>query len=189
MKILFVLLELAAENKDGGMYGNLAEQFQNNGHEVTIIAPDIEHAKAYIKEERGMRVVRVASKGTQGVSSMYKKGVALATLPYYYKKAYNKYIAGEAFDWIVMPTPPITLSGFVKYVKRKTGAKFYLILRDILPQSVGSIGLLHNKLEYKFLDRKARIGYKTADLIGCMSQGNIDFIKDQYPGMKMGKGV
>lgn len=189
MKILFVLLELAAENKDGGMYGNLAEQFQNNGHEVTIIAPDIEHAKAYMKEERGMRVIRVASKETQGVSSMYKKGVALATLPYYYKKAYNKYIAGEAFDWIVMPTPPITLSGFVKYVKQRTGAKFYLILRDIHPQSVWSIGLLHNRVEYWFLDRKARTGYQTADLIGCMSQGNIDFIKDQYPGMKMGKGV
>jgi glycosyltransferase involved in cell wall biosynthesis len=88
-----------------------------------------------------------------------------------------------------MPTPPITLSGFVKYVKKRTGAKFYLILRDIHPQSVWSIGLLHNRIEYLFLDRKARTGYKTADLIGCMSQGNIDFIKDQYPGMKMGEGV
>ena len=88
-----------------------------------------------------------------------------------------------------MPTPPITLSGFVKYVKKRTGAKFYLILRDIHPQSVWSIGLLHNKLEYKFLDRKARIGYQTADLIGCMSQRNMDFIKNQYPGMKMGERV
>lgn len=189
MKILFVLLELAAENKDGGMYGNLAEQFQKNGHEVTIIAPDVEHTKAYSREERGMRVVRAASKETQGVTSMYKKGVALATLPYYFKKAYNKYLSSESFDWIVMPTPPITLSGFVKYVKKRTGAKFYLILRDIHPQSVWSIGLLHNKLEYRFLDKKARVGYQTADIIGCMSQGNIAFINSQYPGMKMGKGV
>lgn len=189
MKILFVLLELPAENKDGGMYGNLAEQFQKNGHEVTIIAPDVEHSNAYMNVERGMKVVRVASKETQGVASMFKKGIALATLPYYFKKAYKKYLADEQFDWIVMPTPPITLSGFVKYVKKRTGAKFYLILRDIHPQSVWSIGLLHNKLEYKFLDRKARTGYQTADLIGCMSQGNIDFIHNQYPGMQMGKGV
>lgn len=189
MRILFVLLELPAENKDGGMYGNLAEHFHKNGHDVTIIAPDVEHSNAYMKEERGMKVVRVASKETQGVASMLKKGIALATLPHYFKKAYKKHLSDERFDWIVMPTPPITLSGFVKFVKKRTGAKFYLILRDIHPQSVWSIGLLHNKLEYHFLDKKAKIGYQTADLIGCMSQGNIDFIHEQYPGMKIGNGV
>lgn len=189
MKILFVLLNLATENKDGGMYGNLASQFQNEGHKVTIIAPDVNHTTLCCGIERGMRVVRVASKETQGVASMYKKGVALATLAYYFKKGYKKYLADEKFDWIVMPTPPITLSGFVKYVKKRTGAKFYLILRDIHPQSVWSIGLLHNKMEYKFLDRKARTGYSIADLIGCMSQGNIDFIKGLYPGLKIGEPV
>lgn len=189
MKILFVLLELPAENKDGGMYGNLAEEFHRKGHDVTIMAPDLEHARTFDGMERGMRVVRVASKETQGVASMFRKGVALATLPYYFKKAYKRYLASEQFDWIVMPTPPITLSGFVAYVKKRTGAKFYLILRDIHPQSVWSIGLLHNKWEYKFLDKKAKTGYQTADLIGCMSEGNIDFIHEQYPGMKMGKGV
>lgn len=189
MKILFTLLGLAPEGKDGGMYGNLAKQFKKNGHEVTIIAPDINHAQTYVAMENGIRVVRVASKKTQGVASMYMKGVALATLPYYFKRAYKKHLASEKFDWIVMPTPPITLSGFVRYVKQHTGAKFYMILRDIHPQSVWSIGLLHSKIEYKFLDRKARTGYQTADLIGCMSQGNIDFIKAQYPGLKMGEGV
>ena len=189
MKILFAFLGMAPADKAGGMYESLAEQFQKNGHEVTIIAPDVNHANTFCGTERGMRVVRVASKETQGVASMYQKGVALATLAHYFKKGYKKYLAGEKFDWIAMPTPPITLSGFVKYVKQRTGAKFYLILRDIHPQSVWSIGLLHNKIEYKFLDRKARTGYQTADLIGCMSQGNIDFIKAQYPGMKMGEVV
>lgn len=189
MKVLFVLLSLPAEGKSSDMYSALAEQFHKNGHEVTVIAPDVNHTQTFCGTERGMRVVRVASKETQGVASMYQKGVALATLAHYFKKGYKKYLAGEQFDWIAMPTPPITLSGFVKYVKQRTGAKFYLILRDIHPQSVWSIGLLHNKIEYKFLDRKARTGYQAADLIGCMSQGNIDFIKAQYPGMKMGEGV
>ncbi len=189
MRILFVLLELPEESKDGGMYGNLAEFYRNNGHEVSIIAPDVNHNSSYSTVERGMRVIRVASKETQGVANMFQKGIALATLPYYFKKAYKKNLLDKEFDWIVMPTPPITLSGFVKYVKKRTGAKFYLILRDIHPQSVWSIGLLHNRLEYLFLNQKAQVGYKTANLIGCMSQGNIDFINNQYPRLKIGECV
>ena len=187
MKILFVLLSLPEETKGGGMYGYLAEQFQNKGHQVTVMAPDEKHKETSKGKERGFEVVRVASKETQDVGNMFKKGFALATLPHFFKKAYNKYLKEEKFDWIIMPTPPITLSGFVRYVKNKTGAKFYLILRDIHPQSVWSLGLLHNRIEYFFLDRKARMGYQLADLIGCMSQGNVDFIHEQYPDMKMGR--
>ena len=189
MNILFLLLNLNEEEKGGGMYLSLAQEFLRHGHKLTLMAPDNSHKSTYEREEYGMRVIRVGSKATQGVSSMIQKGIALATLSYHYKKAYNRFLAKEQFDWVVMPTPPITLSKFASYVKKHSGAKFYLILRDIHPQSVWSIGLLHNKIEYKFLDKKARTGYQTADLIGCMSQGNIEFIKDQYPGMKMGKGV
>lgn len=189
MKILFLMLEMAPEVKSGGMYVDLATEFVKNGHDVTVMAPDVNHNSCYISQERGMKVVRVASRETQGVHNMVKKGIALATLEMYFKKGYKKFLKNEPFDWILMPTPPITLSGFAAYVKKRTGAKYYIILRDIHPQSVWSIGLLHNKLEYKFLDRKACVGYQNADLIGCMSQGNIDFIRQQYPGMKMGKGV
>ena len=189
MKILFLMLYMPDEGREGDMYVSLAEEFHRNGHDVTIMAPDLNHTRTYKTKERGMSVVRVGSRETQGVANMFIKGVALATLPKYFKSAYKKNLSKEKFDWIVMPTPPITLSGFADYVKKKTGAKFYLILRDIHPQSVWSIGLLHNKIEYKFLDNKAKIGYRAADIIGCMSQGNIDFVKSQYPDMRMGKLV
>lgn len=189
MKALFLLLDLAPEEKGGGMYLNLALEFQKKGHDVTIMAPDVEHKSCYMSTEYGMKVVRVASKATQGVPNMLKKGIALATLEHYFKAGYKRFLKNEKYDWILMPTPPITLSSFATYIKKKIGANFYLILRDIHPQSVWSIGLLHNKLEYQFLDYKAKIGYCSADIIGCMSQGNIDYIHHQYPDMKMGKGV
>ena len=189
MKILFILLQMAEEGNGGGMYENLAEQFKKQGHEVTIMAPDNQHVKTYLRQERGMRVLRVNSKATQGVPNMIRKGIALATLPFYFKKAYKKYFRRERYDWIVMPTPPITLSGFVGYVKSCSQGKFYLILRDIHPQSVWSIGLLKYKWMYKYLDRKAKKGYKCADLIGCMSQGNINFVASQYPSIDRRKLV
>lgn len=187
MKILFILLTLNEESKGGGMYLDLVKEFQNQGHELTLMAPDNEHGNTYQREEYGMKVVRVGSKATQGVASMIQKGIALALLPRYYKKAYKKYLRNEYFDWVVMPTPPITLSRFIGYVKKQAGPKFYLILRDIHPQSVWSIGLLKHKWMYNYLDRKARYGYDQADVIGCMSQGNIDFIASQYPNLNRSK--
>lgn len=189
MRILFIMLQLAEENSGGDMYADLAEQLRSCGNDVTIMAPDNEHSKVYLRQERGMRVLRVASRATQGVPNMIRKGIALATLQYYYKKAYKKYLASESFDWIIMPTPPITLSDFVCYVKKKTNAKFYLILRDIHPQSIWSLGLLKYRWMYNYLDRKAINGYKSADLIGCMSQGNIDFIASEYPNLNHRKLV
>jgi glycosyltransferase involved in cell wall biosynthesis len=189
MKILFLLLQLSDEGKGSGMYLNLATEFRDNGHDVTLMAPDNAHSSCYERVENGMRVVRVNSKATQGVPNMIKKGIGLATLGYYFKKAYKRYIKNENFDWIFMPTPPITLSLLASYIKNRTGAKFYLILRDIHPQSTWSIGLLKYRWMYWYLDKKARVGYEAADLIGCMSQGNIDFVAQQYPSLDKRKLV
>jgi glycosyltransferase involved in cell wall biosynthesis len=77
----------------------------------------------------------------------------------------------------------------VAYVKRKANAHFYLILRDIHPQSMASIGLIKWPFMYGFLARKAARGYELADRIGCMSQGNIDFVARDYPGLDRSKLV
>ena len=105
----------------------------------------------------------------------------------YYKKAYAQHLGEEKFEWIFMPTPPITLSSFIRYVKQRSGAGFYLILRDIHPQSAWSIGLIKYRWMFRYLDRKARIGYSTADVIGCMSKANISYVDSLYPGLKIGR--
>ena len=189
MKVLFLLLEYDADHKGDGMYVDLIDEYVRQGHSVTVMAPDNNHKRCFEEKVLSIRVIRVASRRTQGVPNMINKGIALATLPLYFRLAFIRFLKNESFDWVIMPTPPITLSPFVGYVKRKTGAKFYLILRDIHPQSVWSIGLLHYKWMYKYLDNKARVGYRNADLIGCMSKGNINFIKNNYPCLKQEKLV
>lgn len=188
MNILFLLLHLDENEKSSNMYTDLIEEFRDNSHNITVMAPSVNN-KTYITKERGVDVLRVKSIESLGVSSMIKKGIALALLPYYYKKAFNKYLTNHKFDWIFMPTPPITLIDFVDYIKSKTNSKFYLILRDIHPQSAKSIGLIKYKFMYNYLAKRAKRGYEISDYIGCMSQGNIDFIADEYPKLDKSKLV
>jgi glycosyltransferase involved in cell wall biosynthesis len=187
MKVLFLLLHLPDQMSSGGMYTDLVGQFVEHGHQVTVMAPDNQHKSTSLNEEGNLRILRVNSKQTQGVKNLFIKGIALATMSYFYKKAFKRYLSGETFDWIVMPTPPITLIDFVSVLKQQTQAKFYLILRDIHPQSVASIGLLRFRWQYNYLEKRARKGYQIADLIGCMSQGNIDFIASHYPQLERKK--
>lgn len=178
MNILFTLLSYPKDIKSSGMYMDLALECVKNGHNVTVIAGTSEATT--FREEFGMNVLRVKSKPILYVSNMIKKGIGMATLPYYFNRAYNKYLKNEKFDWIVMPTPPITLIDFVKKVKKRTGAKFYMILRDIHPQSSASLGEIKRKWMVDYLYRRSDLGYRLADVVGCMSQANIDFIQKEH---------
>ena len=187
MNVLFLMLSYPPGSSN--MYSDLAEEFKNHGHKVTIMAPIIKSYREVIYHENGYDVVRVKTPPTQGVPNLIKKGIALALMPYNYKRVYKKYLVINKFDLILMPTPPITLVDFVSYVKRRTNATFYLILRDIHPQSVTSIGLIKYEFMYNYLERRAKKGYQMADLIGCMSQGNINYIAKTYPSLNKDKLV
>ena len=177
MKILFTLLSFPKDIQSSNMYMDLALEFVKNGHEVTVIASD--SATTY-RIENGMNVLRVKSLPILYVKSMIKKGVGMALLPYSFKVAYRKYLRNKKFDWIVMPTPPITLIDFVKSLKRKTGAKLYMVLRDIHPQSSASLGEIRRKWMIQYLYKRSDVGYRISDIVGCMSPANIAFIQKEH---------
>lgn len=186
MNILFVCISIPDEISSGNMYLDLASQFVANGHHVTYIGAT-QQKRSSFECQNGLELLRVRSNKIVGEINLMKKGIAMALLPYRYKKVYKKYLRYRNYDWIVMPTPPITLIDFISYVKMKTKAKFYLILRDIHPQSSASLGEIKYQWMCNYLDIRSARGYRLADVIGCMSQANIDFICDCYPTIDKGK--
>lgn len=178
MKILFTLLRMPADLNNGGMYSDLFMEFKKNGHDVTVMAGSQDETCLY--EERGVRLLKVKSMPVLYVKNLIKKGIGMATLPWYFKRAYKKYLKNEQFDWIVMPTPPITLIDVVKYIKKRSGARLYMILRDIHPQSSASLGEIRYKWMVDYLYRRSDLGYRLSDIVGCMSPANISFIQKEH---------
>jgi len=181
MKVLFLMLDLPKDSGSSNLYLDLALEFKRHNHDVFIIAPSKLNQKSILLEERGLNVLRVKTLKQLGIKSILKKGIAQLLLPYQYKLAYNKYLKNHNFDLILMPTPPITLTKLVLYIKKKTNAIFYLILRDIYPQGAADIGLVKCSLLYYFLRKLEIKTYKYADIIGCMSHGNINYISHHNP--------
>lgn len=175
------MLDMSADLNSSNLYLDLALEFRTHKHEVYVIAPTSPNQKSGIYQERGLNVLRVSTLEQKGVKSILKKGVAQFLLPYLYRSAYKKHLDTLHFDLILMPTPPITLTKLVLYVKKKTNALFYLMLRDIYPQGAADIGLVRFPFIYHYLRSLEVMTYKNADIIGCMSQGNIDYIRKHNP--------
>ncbi len=181
MKILFLMFVFPDMEKAFNMYTALVEEFHKNNHEVFVIAPDPKIKKTHIRKEKGIDILRVRTLPVKNVPNVMK-GISNLLLPRQYYKAIKKHYSNINFDLVITPTPPITLADLAFKIKRKHKARFYLVLRDIFPQNAVDLGMIkQNSPIYKYFRKKEKKLYKTADQIGCMSQGNIDYLRRHNP--------
>lgn len=206
MKILFLTIGLPDMSKGGGFYADMIQQLANHGQKVTALSPTLQHQHEGIYNEGNVRVLRIKMEPVQGNIPTYKKMYRVVMMNPRYKKAYKKYLWNEHFDWIIMPTPPSSFIDVVEMIKNRTGAKFYILLRDIHPESKRRFPTSETLsrtdvydeckkpysagwLMYSYLYRKSQRGYKLADIIGCMSPGNMAFVKKIAPYVEDSKIV
>lgn len=187
MKILFLALAYPKIPKSSNLYTDLMEEFRNQGHQVFVVAPAVHENEIGLIEEEGINVIRVKTLPLLNVNPI-KKGIANVLLPFQYKNAIKKYFKSESLDLIIMPTPPISLVDVANWLKKKYKSKLYLILRDIFPQNAVDLGMMKKGgMLYNFFRKKEHLLYKIADEIGCMSQGNIDYVMQHNPQVKTEK--
>ncbi len=174
MKVLFLMFVFPDINKSFNMYTTLAEEFVNHGHDVVVLAPG--NNQTAIKNEMGINVLRVKTMPIKNVSN-FLKGISNLILPLQYNRALKKFYPLWKPDLVVIPTPPITLVDLAVKIKNRHNSRLYLILRDIFPQNAVDLGFIKKGgLLYKYFRKKEIKLYQNADYIGCMSQGNIDYV-------------
>ena len=82
-------------------------------------------------------------------------------------------------------TPPITFYRAIDFVKKRDGAKSYLLLKDIFPQNAVDLEMMATSglksIIYKYFRRKEKKLYEISDRIGCMSPANVKYILDHNP--------
>lgn len=182
MKILFLTISMPNLSGSSSMYAALINELARNGHEVCVVAPVQQSEKTELVTERpNVRLLKVKSLPLFGVN-LVRKGIANVLLPVIYQRAIDKHLKGEKFDLIITPTPPITLANVVARMKKRCKAKTYLILRDIFPQNAVDLGFMKKwwPLYWHFRRQEKKL-YRVCDKIGCMSQGNIDYIRKHNP--------
>lgn len=177
MQILFLTLMKIHSPADEGIYMDLMKCFADNGHKLYIVTPleKKDEADEEVIEAGNLKILRCKTGNLFGVG-MVEKGISQTLLPFKYMKAIESHFKGIKFDLILYSTPPISLAGIVEKIKKKTGAKTYLLLKDIFPQNAVDIGLISPFTAEVLFRHKEKKLYKISDYIGCMSPANVEYL-------------
>ena len=184
MRILFLSLLDFSTFEENNIYTDLLREFIKNGHDVYCISPGERRTglKTHLKEDGHLLKLRI---GNTQKTNIIEKGISTLMIEGQFVSAIKKYFSDIKFDLVLYSTPPITFASVVRFVKKRDGAKTYLMLKDIFPQNAVDIGLMKKKgiqgLIYKYFRSKEKKLYSLSDRIGCMSQANVDYLLQHNP--------
>jgi hypothetical protein len=116
-------------------------------------------------------------------TSFIRKGLANLFLPFQVNREILKHWNNVLFDSLIISTPPITYLNTIYRLRKRFKSKIYLILRDIFPQNAIDLKILRNPILINFFRRQERKLYMVCDSIGCMSAGNIQYLRKKNPDL------
>ncbi|MFY9164407.1 glycosyltransferase family 4 protein [Aquirufa antheringensis] len=178
MKVLFLTLVRLDKIEDRGIYQDLLRKFRDNNHEVTVVYPSERKygLKTKLIEENSIKRLSVWTPNIQK-TNLLEKGIATILIEYFYYFAIRKFLKYDDFDLILYSTPPITFSNLIMWLKKKSNALTYLLLKDIFPQNAVDLNYIKpNSYLHKYFRNKEIALYEISDFIGCMSPANLKFL-------------
>jgi len=186
MNVLFLSISAIPPITQHSITLDLVHTFLEKGHKVWVVGAleRRENADTYLAEEMGCQVLRVKI-GNNKKANLIEKGITTLMLPKIYISAIKKYFYDVKFDLVLYPTPPVTHAQTAAFIKKRDGAKTYLLLKDIFPQNSVDIGMMRKSglkgIIYKHFRRQEKKLYALSDRIGCMSQANVDYVLKHNP--------
>lgn len=186
MNVLFLTLLDFNSLDERNIYTDLLREFAKHGHNLYVISP-VEKRK---NQETTLRITKKAAIlklkiGNTQKTNIIEKGISTVNIEPQFIAGIKKYFSDVKFDLVIYSTPPITFCNAIEFVKKRDGAKTYLLLKDIFPQNAVDIGMMTTTgfkgFIYKFFRNKEKRLYAISDHIGCMSQANVDYIIKHNP--------
>lgn len=186
MNVLFLTISALPHMSKHSISLDLLREFKRNGHNVYAVGglEKKSNMETYVSVEDDITVLRVKI-GNNKKANIIQKGITTLMLPKLYIRAIKQYFGDVKFDLVLYPTPPVTHVDTVSFIKKRDGAKSYLMLKDIFPQNAADIGMMRKTglkgLLYKHFRRQEKRLYAISDRIGCMSQANVDYVLRHNP--------
>ena len=146
MNILFLTMSNIKSLEREGIYTDLMRDFVKKGHYIAVVNPAEKQygEETELKSFDGYSVLRIKT-GNLSKNNIIEKGISTVTLESIFKREIKKYYSDIKFDLVIYSTPPITFLNVIKFIKKRDGAKSYLLLKDIFPQNAVDLEMFSKK--------------------------------------------
>lgn len=152
---------------------DLSREFVRQGHHLTVMLPCADLSSPWhLEDVDGVEVLRLRSPRTKDIGYV-RRTLAELLMPFAMRRNLQQSpLATQRWDGVAWYAPSIFHGPLVNALKRQSGCKSYLIIRDIFPEWAVDMGLMGRGLPYRFFDAVARYQYSVADVIGVQTPGN-----------------
>lgn len=159
---------------------DLSREFSRQGHALTVFLPSPDLETSWTLESfDGVEVLRLKAPRTKDIG-YFRRTLGELMMPFVMMRQFRKSpLCSERWDGVVWYAPSIFHGPLASALKKSSGCKGYLIIRDIFPEWAVDMGLMGRGLPYRFFDAVARYQYKVADVIGVQTPGNRGYF-DQW---------
>lgn len=154
---------------------DLAVEIKRLGHDIWVLVPSSDISQASILEiMEGINVLRLRAHKTKDIGYI-KRAINEFLMPFLMIKNYRvSQVRDVQWDGVIWYSPTIFLGPVAWYLKKKSGCKAYLILRDIFPKWALDLGLIKKGLAYYLFCAVERFQYYIADAIGIQSKFDLN---------------
>jgi glycosyltransferase involved in cell wall biosynthesis len=156
---------------------DLAVEMLRQGHEPIVIVPTVGLGVSWETEKLdGVTVLRLHAPRTRDLG-YFRRTLGELSLPFLMAHSLRATpFRRAAWDLVVWYSPTIFLGPLIWSLKRSSGCRTYLILRDIFPEWAVDLGLIRRGPAYAFFRSIAAIQYAVADVIGVQTDSNLKYL-------------
>ena len=131
-----------------------------------------------IEDVNGVQVFRLKAFQTKDIGYV-RRTIAEFLMPFIMlRNLRGSPFADVSWDGVVWYSPSIFLGPIANALRKKSGCRSYLIIRDIFPEWAVDMGLLGRGLPYRFFKAIERFQYSVANVIGVQTAANLPYFED-----------
>lgn len=157
---------------------DLAQELIRQGHEPTVIIPAANLPRRWALDDvDGVEVLRLRAPQTKDIGHA-RRAIAEFLLPYAMRRGLSMSpLAATRWDGIAWYSPTIFFGPLIRWLKKRSGCRSYLILRDLFPDWAVDTGVMRRGPAYYLLKMVERQQYKAADIIGVQTPANLPYLQ------------